>query len=492
MSIFVGPSTGFSLQNIFGQQLVGQYEMNDLTGVIKDSSNKASVWLDRSQGMQLGNELCVNADFSTDTWWTKDVGVTINSGSAHFINVSNGLGIYKACLTVGKVYNVTFEVKNYISGSLRVGLGANLIKTGITSNGVYTCCGQCTVNSNMIIYTEFVNVTADIDNVSIKEILGNHLSQSNVSFSPSVIPYLETDTIFGAELCVNGGFDINGDGFGGAGGTTNWNAEGSLTMTATLSNGDIRLISNTQILAPNTMYVLKFRGKSSNSTVKFQTSIYYSENTYVIKNPNLTTTYQDYEFIFSKSNLYLYINFAINNGQEFTIDDLSCKEIVSYTKSELIFDGANDFLKTLQISSWINPITYYVILNQRTWKYNSSIFEGYTSSTNLLYQYYNNSQLSTYNGSNVVANGNVAIDTYNLIKVTFNGTQSIFRLNDNTEVIGNAGNGNPQGLSLGARESNNTISSTNISIPAMFVIKGTPSLAQYMAMMSYIKRTYGV
>ena len=60
-----------------------------------------------------------DSDFDTDTgFWTKDAGVTIpGDGLCHYTGVGTGFTIRKASLlTIGKIYRVSFTVKNYSAG----------------------------------------------------------------------------------------------------------------------------------------------------------------------------------------------------------------------------------------------------------------------------------------------------------------------------------------------------------------------------------------
>jgi len=124
---------------------------------------------------QIGSELVTNGDFSTDSNWNKGTGWSISGGKANvnstsFTDLSQNIGA-----VVGKTYKISFEVSNYVSGSVKVILGygssPELPLLVATSNGVYEV--ETTPNAinpqNIYISTKTTNTQLSIDNVSVKE-----------------------------------------------------------------------------------------------------------------------------------------------------------------------------------------------------------------------------------------------------------------------------------------------------------------------------------
>ena len=125
---------------------------------------------------QIGSELVTNGDFATDSDWTKGTGWSISGGKANvnstsFTDLSQNIGA-----VVGKTYKISFEVSNYVSGSVKVILGygssPELPLLVATSNGVYEV--ETTPNAinpqNIYISTKTTNTQLSIDNVSVKEV----------------------------------------------------------------------------------------------------------------------------------------------------------------------------------------------------------------------------------------------------------------------------------------------------------------------------------
>tara|TARA_R100000541_G_C1892116_1_gene83625 strand:- start:50 stop:1693 length:1644 start_codon:yes stop_codon:yes gene_type:complete len=127
-----------------------------------------------------GSELITvlaDRDFSSDTgFWTKGSAWTISGGKSNVngsLDTGTGTSFWKpSYLTVGKTYQVTFTISNYVSGSL-----ALLQESGGTfykSNGTFTQTFQA-VNTGFG-FNRSINLggitNMSIDNVSLKEVQG--------------------------------------------------------------------------------------------------------------------------------------------------------------------------------------------------------------------------------------------------------------------------------------------------------------------------------
>lgn len=117
----------------------------------------------------LGAELVVNGDFASDTVWTKGTGWTISGGSANRVPSAGSENLTQNILTVGKYYELTFTVSNYVAGSVTplIGVSGNLVS--VTANGTYTYRGVCAGNTTLYFQGNPAS-NLSIDNVSCKEI----------------------------------------------------------------------------------------------------------------------------------------------------------------------------------------------------------------------------------------------------------------------------------------------------------------------------------
>lgn len=176
---------GFSPVFLFSSGSQGVwYEPSDLTTMFQDRAGTTPVTtpgqtvglrLDKSKGLTLGPELAKNGAFDTDTDWNKETGWSISSGSATKApGVAGSLYQSAAAMVQGRAYQITFTVSGYSAGTLtpfcRGTAGA-----GVTANGTYTqrlVAGA--VSAYAINFFAGATFVGSIDNISVKELPGNH------------------------------------------------------------------------------------------------------------------------------------------------------------------------------------------------------------------------------------------------------------------------------------------------------------------------------
>ena len=119
---------------------------------------------------KLGDELVTNGDFATDSDWIKGVGWSINSGESSCDGTQTGnTNLYQSItFETGKIYQVSFNVSNYSTGTIKIVFG----DTGGTlksSNGSYIEEFTFVSGSNFYLQgnSSFIG---SIDNVSVKEV----------------------------------------------------------------------------------------------------------------------------------------------------------------------------------------------------------------------------------------------------------------------------------------------------------------------------------
>jgi hypothetical protein len=149
--------------------------------------------LDKSKGLALGAELVTNGDFSNGTTgWSLGAGVVISNGE--FISTassSNNIATTTGTFYANNTYLITLTVSQYTSGvmNFRVGVSVNagtLTPTGIGKYSIYVRpTGDGTTFS---IATGAL--TATLDNISVKQIAGNHAFQGDSTSTPAKRPML--------------------------------------------------------------------------------------------------------------------------------------------------------------------------------------------------------------------------------------------------------------------------------------------------------------
>ena len=156
----------------------------DAAGTIPVAAGEQPVGLvlDKSKGLVLGPELVTNGTFDTDTAWTKGTGWTISGGSA---NVSSAGAAYldqPNILTAGKTYRITFTVSNFVSGNIT--LSGTYFSPGfqVNTNGTFTVL--LSANSTLFRIGSTNAASYSLDNISVRELPGNHAYQATSANRP--------------------------------------------------------------------------------------------------------------------------------------------------------------------------------------------------------------------------------------------------------------------------------------------------------------------
>jgi hypothetical protein len=182
------------------------YDPSDLTTLYQDAAGTTPVtgtgqpvglMLDKSKGLTLGSEVVTNGTFDTDSNWDKGTHWTISGGVASSVNGSLR-NLSQVCLTVGKTYKVSWD-QTTSSGNIVVFVGLGTQTPAITGTGTKTAI--CKATTNTTLYFQAQNgFTGTIDNISVKELPGNHATQSTSTARPTLqvsggLYYLDFDGV---------------------------------------------------------------------------------------------------------------------------------------------------------------------------------------------------------------------------------------------------------------------------------------------------------
>lgn len=187
---------GFSPATLFaaGEQ-GGWYDPSDLSTMFQDSAGTTPVTatgqtvgllLDKSQGLALGPELVTNGTFDTNlSGWTvgtdpAQVIPTWNNGRVSLARAAGGISGFSQGIstTVGRSYVVSFTV---VSGTAAFGGGFPTIG-GLAVGQVSRIL--IATGSSIGFWPNSLNSTTVIDNISVKELAGNHLTQATAASRP--------------------------------------------------------------------------------------------------------------------------------------------------------------------------------------------------------------------------------------------------------------------------------------------------------------------
>lgn len=154
--------------------------------------------LDRSKGLVLGPELVTNGDFTSATGWTPGTGWTINGGTATFTatGANSALSTIAPAAVSGRTYEIRYTVvSNTLNGgALRLGAfsGASYFSSLFqlqATPGTYVV-RLVSVPSGVGNVLDFwvtsgaTSGALTIDNISVKELAGNHLTQATAASRP--------------------------------------------------------------------------------------------------------------------------------------------------------------------------------------------------------------------------------------------------------------------------------------------------------------------
>lgn len=179
------------------EQGIAFNDFNDLSVLFQDSTGTIPVTavgqpvglvLDKSKGLVLSNEKVINANFDTDTIWTKGTGVSISGGFAVLSNATgNPVLSQNAGLQPGKWYDITIVVTEVTSSSIALriyGTASNDVILFITTAGTYKAKVRARDDATGILGFSASGTSAKIKSISCKEIAGNHAYQTSSASRP--------------------------------------------------------------------------------------------------------------------------------------------------------------------------------------------------------------------------------------------------------------------------------------------------------------------
>jgi len=229
--------------------------------------------LDKSQSLVRGPELVTNGDFASPTGWTVGTNWSISGGQLVGSSVPAFTTTFQstASLVAGKTYEITYDVVTFTAGVVRVLFAGGTQATGVSraSAGSFREVLVANSGNNLIaIGSGSGGFTGVVDNLSIKEIPGNHATQATAASRPiyginplggvrnqllwtedfTVSPWVAS--VAGTSTRVN---------------TTSPYAFGLGLITATSANGGIRQIKTG--LTSGQTYTLSFYMESATPTV---------------------------------------------------------------------------------------------------------------------------------------------------------------------------------------------------------------------------------
>lgn len=192
--VFKPITFSYLIKSLFANNEQGfAYDPNDLTTMFQDAAGTVPVtgvgrtvglMLDKSKGLVRSVELLADTSFDNPAYWTVGSGWVISGGLATATNASSGIQA-AYLLTVGKWYEASITI-TCTAGELNLpydGLGLNITSVSVT--GTYKRLFRATRQTFYACFGS--DFSGTIDNISLKEILGNHTFQTTSSMRPLLV-----------------------------------------------------------------------------------------------------------------------------------------------------------------------------------------------------------------------------------------------------------------------------------------------------------------
>ncbi len=162
-----------------------------------------------------------------------------------------------------------------------------------------------------------------------------------------------------------------------------------------------------------------------------------------------------------------------------------------WSANGILFDGVSEFMQCGAFA-YVQPEMIYIVLKQVTWINASRVFDGNLLSYCALQQYSTTPDLQLYAGTGFTnANSNLAVNTWGIVRVLFNGASSTIQVNKTTITTGNPGDRDSGGFTLGV--GGNIISGfSNIEVKEIILRKVADSESDETVIYNYLKNKYGL
>jgi len=119
----------------------------------------------------------------------------------------------------------------------------------------------------------------------------------------------------------------------------------------------------------------------------------------------------------------------------------------------VLFDGAvvnGDYMKCVAFT-WNQPEFIYMVMRQVTWTITEYFFDGDTNNKGMARQDALTPGIKAYAGTMSIQNDNLAVNTWGIIRVLFNGASSKLIVNETAPTLWNCGVNNMGGFTLATR-----------------------------------------
>lgn len=154
------------------------------------------------------------------------------------------------------------------------------------------------------------------------------------------------------------------------------------------------------------------------------------------------------------------------------------------------FDGIDNFLKAT--FTWNQPEFIVMVVRQVTWTSGEYFFDGSLLNRMNCSQYSSTPKIISYAGTLTagLANSNLAVNTWGVVRVLYNGVGSSIQVNATAKTTGNVGSSNAGGFTLGAN--GNNLAAGDIEVAEVIGLSVAPSTDYETSLYNVVKRRAGL
>lgn len=162
----------------------------------------------------------------------------------------------------------------------------------------------------------------------------------------------------------------------------------------------------------------------------------------------------------------------------------------TWSSDGILFDAIDDFMSNVGFTLG-QPIMIYAVLRQITWVRYNRFWEGDVSNGGVVYQTPSSPDITAYSGILSTPSPNLVLNTFGIIRVKFNGASSTFQIDDNSQIAGNFGTNDMNGIWLGSGR-NGTSLWSNIEVKELIFRDIADSGVDEAEIYAYLKSKHGL
>ena len=161
-----------------------------------------------------------------------------------------------------------------------------------------------------------------------------------------------------------------------------------------------------------------------------------------------------------------------------------------WSANGVLFDGVSEFMKTAPFA-YVQPEMIYMVVKQVAWNLNGIFLDGNAAPVSALYQNGITPEIRINAGVIGPIDGSLAVDTWGIVRVLFNGAASTLQVNTNAQWIGNAGANDMGGFTLGL-DGAAAFNNSNIQVKEIILRNVADAAPAQTAIYAYLAAKYGI